>query len=236
MSSRACGHGSRRSATSARRRARTWFRGCVSSSGARPSPRSSATCPGATPAACACSCPTGSGTAKAALRCAGAGRRRVARTITAPTASIPAACWSIRTRPRSPRCSTTRATTPRPQPWLRLRHDSRRSSALTRILDSYELSPLQAGLLFQALRETDRATYVEQIVVALEEQIDVPRLLRAWEQVVARHTILRTRFRWEGLAQPVQEVLDVARMPVERLEGPLEEILQEQRARGFDLT
>ena len=107
---------------------------------------------------------------------------------------------------------------------------------MTRILDSYELSPLQSGVLFHALRERERTTYVEQIVVTLEEHVDVPRLLRAWEQVVARHAILRTRFRWQGLAQPVQEVIDGARMPVERFDGPLEGILQEQRARGFDVT
>ena len=107
---------------------------------------------------------------------------------------------------------------------------------MTRILDSYGLSPLQAGILFHALREPDCTTYVEQIVVTLEDEIDVPRLLRAWDQLLARHAILRTRFRWAGLAQPVQEVLDAVRLPLERVEGQLEGILQERRARGFDVT
>jgi amino acid adenylation domain-containing protein len=108
---------------------------------------------------------------------------------------------------------------------------------LSRVLDSYELSPLQAGLLFQALRETDPATYVEQIVVTLNEEVDVARLLSAWEHLVDRHAILRTRFRWQGLAQPVQEVIDGARMPVERFEcrAGLGLLIEEQRARGFDL-
>jgi hypothetical protein len=106
---------------------------------------------------------------------------------------------------------------------------------LTRILDSYELSPLQSGVLFHALREQDRTTYCGQVVVTLTEPLNVSRLLDAWAQLVDRHPVLRTRFRWQGLAQPVQEVIESARMPVERFDGQLERILQEELTRGFDL-
>ncbi|HWM43553.1 MAG TPA: condensation domain-containing protein, partial [Burkholderiales bacterium] len=106
---------------------------------------------------------------------------------------------------------------------------------MTRILDSYELSPLQSGVLFHALREQARTTYCGQVVVTLTEPLNVPRLVDAWGELVERHPVLRTRFRWEGLAQPVQEVIEGARMPVERFDGQLERIVEEHLTRGFDL-
>ena len=92
-------------------------------------------------------------------------------------------------------------------------------------------------MLFHALREQDPTTYVEQIVVTLSEPLDVPRLVDAWHRLVQQHPMLRTRFRWKGLAQPVQEVIDGARLPVEQFERAdgLERLIEEQRARGFDL-
>ena len=89
---------------------------------------------------------------------------------------------------------------------------------MTRVVETYETSPLQAGMLFHALREQDRTTYVEHIVATLSEPLDPGRLLRAWERLVERHAVLRTRFRWEGLAHPLQEVLAEARIPVVQLD------------------
>ena len=75
---------------------------------------------------------------------------------------------------------------------------------------AYPLSPLQQGMLFHWLREPEAGVDLEQIGCTLHG-VDVPRFLRAWEHVTARHPALRTRFRWEHVDAPVQEVLDAPR-------------------------
>ena len=76
-----------------------------------------------------------------------------------------------------------------------------------RVTASYPLTPLQHGMLFQSLRAPGSGVNVEQVVAALREAVDAERLERAWTRVVRRHDILRTRFRWDDVAEPVQEVL-----------------------------
>src|SRR5579859_6191373 len=75
------------------------------------------------------------------------------------------------------------------------------------VVDRYPLSPLQQGMLYHALAEPNSGVDIEQMVITLPETVDVARLKRAWERVVARHPILRTSFEWEGLqGEPQQQV------------------------------
>src|SRR3954467_11850274 len=89
---------------------------------------------------------------------------------------------------------------------------------MTRVIDTYELSPMQAGMLYHGLSGPNPGVDIEQVVASVREPLVESHFLRAWQQVVDRHAILRSRFRWEGVAQPVQEVLDEAQIPVERLD------------------
>src|SRR5262249_44196951 len=68
----------------------------------------------------------------------------------------------------------------------------------------------------------------------------------AWQRVVDRYAIFRTSFRWQGSAEPVQEVHGAAllecrledwrgRPPAEQ-EGLVARFLQADRERGFDLA
>ncbi|HVH12602.1 MAG TPA: condensation domain-containing protein, partial [Longimicrobium sp.] len=109
----------------------------------------------------------------------------------------------------------------------------------------YPLTPLQHGMLFQALRAPGAGLDVEQVVCTLAHTVDAERLRGAWERVTARHDVLRTRFRWEGLPEPVQVVEPMVSLdwavhdlsafsPAER-EARLERWLDGDRARGFDL-
>ena len=75
------------------------------------------------------------------------------------------------------------------------------------VVDSYPLSPLQHGMLFHRLQGGNVGVDIEQMVGRLHESIEVDAFARAWAHVIARHPVLRTRFRWEGLDRPVQEVL-----------------------------
>ena len=65
---------------------------------------------------------------------------------------------------------------------------------------------MQQGLWFHALADPESGVYFEQSVVRIEGVLDRDVLRRAWEEVVARHAILRTGLIWEGLDHPLQLV------------------------------
>ena len=72
--------------------------------------------------------------------------------------------------------------------------------------DSYPLSSLQQGMLFHALWEKRSGVDIVQILIDLHETLDVEKFKRAWRQILSRHPILRTSFRWENLDEPQQQV------------------------------
>ncbi|HEX8150712.1 MAG TPA: amino acid adenylation domain-containing protein, partial [Pyrinomonadaceae bacterium] len=112
--------------------------------------------------------------------------------------------------------------------------------------DVYALSPMQHGLLFHTLLAPDADTYFEQIVCRLEGDLDAAAFGRAWQEVVDRHAALRSSFVWEGVREPVQVVRRGVRFEVETRDvrglspaeqaGRLEELLGDERRRGFDLA
>src|SRR4028118_1198332 len=74
------------------------------------------------------------------------------------------------------------------------------------IQDIYELSPTQQGILFHSLYSPESGVYFVQLCFTLHELLNVVAFDRAWQQVVARHTALRTSFYWENLDKPLQVV------------------------------
>jgi amino acid adenylation domain-containing protein/non-ribosomal peptide synthase protein (TIGR01720 family) len=72
--------------------------------------------------------------------------------------------------------------------------------------DIYSLTPMQAGMLFHAVSEGAGAVYFTHMSCRLQGAVDQAAFRQAWEDVVRRHDILRTSFRWEGLKAPVQIV------------------------------
>src|SRR5882757_2910542 len=113
------------------------------------------------------------------------------------------------------------------------------------VQDSYPLSPLQQGMLFHHLEARTRGVDVEQLEARLNEPIDTNRLADAWARVAKQHTILRTRFRWERMQAPVQEVLhkvavpfemrDLSEMTTQEQAEALSRFLAEDRSRAFAL-
>ena len=114
------------------------------------------------------------------------------------------------------------------------------------IEDVYELSPLQQGLLFH--NELDRSSgfYSEQYSCLLDGALDVDLLERAWQHVVETHPALRTSFHWRDLEKPLQVVRrhlpihlerhDWSAVPSDAVAGQLEEMLADDRRRGFDVS
>ena len=105
----------------------------------------------------------------------------------------------------------------------------------------FGLSPMQAGMLFQALLSDtgpSRAGYdIEQLHLALAHDLDVALFERAWTHVARRHPALSVAFRWEGVARPEQRAQRRVQVPLERGDRnePLTAFLERDRRRGFDL-
>ncbi|CAM3324100.1 non-ribosomal peptide synthetase [Xenorhabdus nematophila] len=82
------------------------------------------------------------------------------------------------------------------------------------IQDIYPLTPLQEGMLFHHLLQTQGDIYLLQILIAFDNRERLDAFLSAFQQVINRHDILRTIFCWQGLRQPVQVVCRQASLHV----------------------
>jgi amino acid adenylation domain-containing protein len=79
---------------------------------------------------------------------------------------------------------------------------------VTDVLDVYEMTPLQAGMLFHSLYAPADTSYFEQYWCTLEGPLDIARFKAAWQAVIARHAVLRSECQWDGFDAPVQVVYD----------------------------
>ena len=121
------------------------------------------------------------------------------------------------------------------------------ASATDEVIGQYPLSPLQHGMLFhQVQRGRGTGVDIEQLEGRLHEPILWKEFSEAWSAIAARHAVLRTRFRWEGLEAPRQEVLASIATPVHLTDLssqlPTEQaatfaaFLESDRRLGFDLS
>src|SRR3954463_15409028 len=107
----------------------------------------------------------------------------------------------------------------------------------------YPLSPVQHGMLFHTLYDSEAGMYVEQTIFTLRGDLDVAAFQRAWHHVVGRHPVLRTAFVWEQRDEPFQVVYRQTQLPwvVEDWRGLpaseqqqwLDAVLADDRTRGF---
>ncbi|WP_327064989.1 non-ribosomal peptide synthetase [Kitasatospora sp. NBC_01302] len=120
---------------------------------------------------------------------------------------------------------------------------------MTEIVDVYDLTPLQEGLLFHALRGEDRpehSSYLNHLEFDLLGPLDQAAFRAAWQQVVDRHDALRAGFHWAEAENPVQAVHagaplvpvvhDLSALPEQRREAELAQHLAQLRATPLDLA
>ncbi|MES2940846.1 MAG: amino acid adenylation domain-containing protein [Pseudomonadota bacterium] len=82
------------------------------------------------------------------------------------------------------------------------------------VQDIYPLAPLQEGILFHHLLETDGDTYVLRTMLSFDDGERLERFLDAVQALVDHHDVLRTSVHWDGLPHPVQVVHRSARLRV----------------------
>ena len=83
------------------------------------------------------------------------------------------------------------------------------------IQDIYPLAPLQEGILFHHMLHADSDAYVTSHVLAFDSRQRLERFVASFNEVIARHDILRTAVLWEGLGEPVQVVYRHAQLQPE---------------------
>lgn len=114
------------------------------------------------------------------------------------------------------------------------------------IVDIYTLSPTQQGILFHVLSAPDSGVYISQTTCILQGNLNLLAFEQAWQEVVNRHSALRTGFVWEGLEKPVQIVyrevkLEIAKydwcqLDVANQQARLQDYCLADKMRGFDLA
>jgi amino acid adenylation domain-containing protein len=101
-------------------------------------------------------------------------------------------------------------------------------------------------MLFQSLYAPQSGVYCVQLSCLLRGDFDVRAFVRSWQQVLERHTILRTAFFWEEISKPLQVVHRRVALPLEEQDwrglstteqaSRFEALLESDRTRGFELS
>jgi surfactin family lipopeptide synthetase C len=110
----------------------------------------------------------------------------------------------------------------------------------------YALSPMQQGMLFHTLYAPSSGVYIEQMSLTLRGNLNVAAFKNAWQQIIDRHSVLRTLFIWENRQQPLQIVQKKVDLPwkdydwqglsLTEQQQHLKELLQAEREQGFQLN
>jgi Condensation domain len=100
--------------------------------------------------------------------------------------------------------------------------------------DIYELTPVQKGMLFHCLYASESALYFFHHTLTLHGNPNVEAFEQAWQQVVDRHTVLRTGFYWEDIDNPLQVVYKKVKISLNQYDWRgFEEAEQQERFKLF---
>jgi amino acid adenylation domain-containing protein/non-ribosomal peptide synthase protein (TIGR01720 family)/FkbM family methyltransferase len=114
------------------------------------------------------------------------------------------------------------------------------------IEDIYPLGPMQEGLLFYALLYPGSGIYHMIDRYTIDGEVDVVAFEAAWQEVLDRHSILRTAFLWNDYSRPLQCVLRRVALPFDyqdwrglapsEQEQRFEALIDAELQKGFDFA
>ncbi|WP_237386951.1 non-ribosomal peptide synthetase [Xenorhabdus sp. Sc-CR9] len=110
------------------------------------------------------------------------------------------------------------------------------TGGIPNIQDIYPLGPLQEGILFHHLLETDGDLYLDNHLMVFDSRARLDRFLQALQYVIDRHDILRSAVYWKELLKPVQIVYRQAPLPIVEHTLSVEENAETQLRRLTDTS
>ncbi|WP_028595416.1 non-ribosomal peptide synthetase [Paenibacillus assamensis] len=109
----------------------------------------------------------------------------------------------------------------------------------------YPLTPMQEGMLFHSIKDSNGA-YVEQLIFEAVGSLNISYMEQSFNRLIERHEVLRTVFKYSKVERPIQIVLrerqgripyeSIAELEEEAQMGIIEARKQRDRTDGFDLT
>jgi len=76
------------------------------------------------------------------------------------------------------------------------------------ISDIFSLTPMQEGILFHYLKDTENNYYYEQLSLEISGEIHGDFFNKAWNVVIETNEMLRAVFRWKKVKNPIQIILN----------------------------
>ncbi|MDM9379453.1 SDR family NAD(P)-dependent oxidoreductase [Chlorogloeopsis sp. ULAP01] len=117
---------------------------------------------------------------------------------------------------------------------------------LENIEDIYELTPVQKGMLFHCLFDSELSLYFFQHIFTVRGELNIEAFEKAWQLVMDRHPILRTRFYWEEVENPLQIVYKKVEVPLNcydwtninsaEQKAQLDSLIVSDRQKSFDFS
>ncbi len=75
------------------------------------------------------------------------------------------------------------------------------------IQDILSLTPMQEGMFFHFLRDSEDNFYFEQLSLKIQGDLQIKLVEKSWQHVIDTNEMLRTVFRWKKLPKPMQVIL-----------------------------
>ncbi|MBU7315054.1 non-ribosomal peptide synthetase [Paenibacillus oleatilyticus] len=82
------------------------------------------------------------------------------------------------------------------------------------VQETFPLTPIQEGLLFNRIKQSEAGRQTNQIMVGLTGELNKDAFARAWDTVAQRNEMLRAMIRWEEEETPALRIMKSWKPPV----------------------